>query len=139
MRAMVIVISVALLGAGVIGCCDCQQHLVEKDARIGELEKQVAELESKLSEQPAAEQPQAEQPSATAPASPTDLAACIERLKACELDPFKGGKYFSPEKVDPSCDKPTAKAGPKDLKNPFEGKPKAKAAEGELVDPFSKK
>lgn len=146
MRAIVIVTFVALLGSWVGACCDCATVVAQKDEQVAELGKQIAELEAKVAElesaraaEPAA-RPEAAEPAAEA--APEDLASCIERLKACELDPFKGGKYFTPEKVDPrAAGKPAAKpgGGPADLMDPFKDKPKPEPKKGEVKDPFSKK
>lgn len=151
MRAIVIATFVALLGSWLSACCDCAKVVAEKEQRVAELEEQLAGLEAKVTELESArtaeptEKPEAAEP--TAETAPADLASCIERLKACELDPFKGGKYFTPEKVDPkaAC-KPAAKSAGGDsgeLMDPFKGKPKPKPQpqpkKGEVKDPFSKK
>jgi len=142
MRAIAIFTFVALIGAWSSACCDCAEVVEEKQGQVTDLEEQVSELEAKIAEleQAAAEQP-AEEPAAARPveAAPQDLESCIERLKACELDPFKGGKYFTPEKVDPRAGTAAPGAASKDLIDPFKDKPKAEAKAGDVKDPFAKK
>jgi anti-sigma factor RsiW len=137
MRAIIIAVVAASLGAWLSACCDCAQAVADKDAQIAALERQVADLEGRIAKLADAE-PHAAEPAAARPAArraPADLAACVERLKACELDPFKGGKYFTSDKGEP---KPgTAPAGG-ELLDPFMNKPKADPPPGEVKDPFSK-
>ncbi|MBW2276092.1 MAG: hypothetical protein JRF63_01290 [Deltaproteobacteria bacterium] len=132
MRAIAIVTFVALVGAWSSACCDCAKAIEEKEGQVAGLEAKVKELERAAAEKPAEESAAAKPP---AEAAPANLDSCIERLKACELDPFKGGKYFTPEKVDPKA----AGGGDKDLKDPFKGKPKPEPKKGDLMDPFAGK
>lgn len=146
MRVVTIGTFVVLLGVWLCACCDCAQMVSEKESQVSELEEQVAALTAKVAEleSAAAEAPK-EEPAPKQPVeeAPADLASCIERLKACELDPFKGGKYFMPEKVDPAAaGKPAdgpAKGDRADLLDPFKDKLRPAPAKGEVVDPFAKK
>jgi hypothetical protein len=139
MRYLVVLVVLPLLAAGFCACdCDCMQHVAEKDKQIVELQGKVTELEQKVTElegaATATEAPAASKPGGPSPAT---LGACLERLKACEQDPFKGPKYFSPEKVEP--DKGGGKKVPADLIDPFAGKDKPPPAKGAIVDPFAGK
>lgn len=117
MRA--IVISGCAVVALCSACCDCAKFMAEKDEKIAELQEQVGLLQGKLEALESAQAPATEPvPAAgeTSSGNPTDLATCLERLKACEKDPFKGGKYFITDKNAPPVDnKPPSGDAPADL------------------------